>query len=548
MRKHNDTGRSGETRPAAAAGLPVLRLSLQMVIDELEENGVETVPFGNCQEPRFRRVEVFDGQTDMRDDTLYFVSERFVSGQSANGPAVFPADRYAYVTAVKPEAPASRPEAMKPGGAAPHLVAVNPGGTKLLNLLLETFSKYHDFEAQLNLLIASGGSLDDVCRLAGKFFGNPMYIHDQYFTVIAMPVRVVGMIDFDENPETGQLHIPLSLIEDFKFNQKYEETLAQKHAMIWDTQQYPHWMRSLYVNLWDGEAYRGRLLIDELQSLLKPGQFALADYLGECVIRQMRLHDGRTVGHYRDHENTMLMLLQNGEAHPADVRALLTALDWKREDRYLCLCLQSQSRDFAISSDYIFRSHLIALFPGNLCLFPDRQLCLILNLTQLRAESADAHHRIAPLLRDSLMYAGMSEAGDGFDSLPNLYRQAQIALDFISRWKDDRWVLSFGECAPAYLREHLRQTLTPVMPLEYWTAQPIRLLKKHDEENGSDLLRTLMVYLENGMSIPETSRKLIIHRTTLLYRLKRIREIAQADLDDPRVRLYLQLSFYLLEL
>ena len=47
--------------------------------------------------------------------------------------------------------------------------------------------------------------------------------------------------------------------------------------------------------------------------------------------------------------------------------------------------------------------------------------------------------------------------------------------------------------------------------------------------------------------IPGTSQALIIHRTTLLYRLKKIRSIIGLNLDDPETRLYLLLSLKMLE-
>jgi DNA-binding PucR family transcriptional regulator len=40
---------------------------------------------------------------------------------------------------------------------------------------------------------------------------------------------------------------------------------------------------------------------------------------------------------------------------------------------------------------------------------------------------------------------------------------------------------------------------------------------------------------------------LFIHRSTFLYRLDRIKEILQSELDDPEEIFYLELSFRLLE-
>ena len=48
-------------------------------------------------------------------------------------------------------------------------------------------------------------------------------------------------------------------------------------------------------------------------------------------------------------------------------------------------------------------------------------------------------------------------------------------------------------------------------------------------------------------SIPATAAELIIHRTTLTYRLGKIAELTRLNLDNPDLRLYLLLSFQLLD-
>ena len=42
-----------------------------------------------------------------------------------------------------------------------------------------------------------------------------------------------------------------------------------------------------------------------------------------------------------------------------------------------------------------------------------------------------------------------------------------------------------------------------------------------------------------------TARSLFIHRNSMIYRLQRIRELLQTDLDDPRMRSYLLLSYHI---
>ena len=55
------------------------------------------------------------------------------------------------------------------------------------------------------------------------------------------------------------------------------------------------------------------------------------------------------------------------------------------------------------------------------------------------------------------------------------------------------------------------------------------------------------MYLLCERDIPKTSQALIIHRTTLLYRLKKMETLVTLDLDDPDQRLYLLLSLWIMD-
>lgn len=67
-------------------------------------------------------------------------------------------------------------------------------------------------------------------------------------------------------------------------------------------------------------------------------------------------------------------------------------------------------------------------------------------------------------------------------------------------------------------------------------------LKRYDEENNTDLLNTLCVFLSKSCDLNEASSLLYIHRNTLIYRLRRIEKILHTDLKDLGIRQVLSLG------
>jgi DNA-binding PucR family transcriptional regulator len=67
-------------------------------------------------------------------------------------------------------------------------------------------------------------------------------------------------------------------------------------------------------------------------------------------------------------------------------------------------------------------------------------------------------------------------------------------------------------------------------------------LLDYDALHGSQLVMTLSEYLERGGSYDASAQALSVHRSTLKYRLRRIREVSGYDLGLPDTQFNLQLA------
>ncbi len=76
--------------------------------------------------------------------------------------------------------------------------------------------------------------------------------------------------------------------------------------------------------------------------------------------------------------------------------------------------------------------------------------------------------------------------------------------------------------------------------------EPLRRLL--DAGGHARLVETLRCFLENAGSVPRTAEALVLHRTSLYYRLRQIQEITGLDLDDGGHRLVLHLGLRLADL
>jgi len=78
---------------------------------------------------------------------------------------------------------------------------------------------------------------------------------------------------------------------------------------------------------------------------------------------------------------------------------------------------------------------------------------------------------------------------------------------------------------------------------EQYRHDDIKVLLQVDEENNSELTKTVWEYIRNDGKVKQTADQLFIHPNTLNYRLKQINELTSIDFDNVhrKVDLYIEL-------
>ncbi|MCQ2552754.1 MAG: helix-turn-helix domain-containing protein [Clostridia bacterium] len=501
-----------------------LLLNIQIVADELENYDWSYELRTSNGIPNLKEFCIFSPNMQLCEDTLYYLTE-------ANA-RLFPIDQYVYVTRKNLK------------GLAPHISNISDPSVsdfELINIILDIFHKYRDFESRMNYIAINNGSLDDLCSLGLELFNNPLYVHDKNFSVLSLPQLVVGMHKFERGERDGSLHIPLWLVNEFKFDEAYQQTLKQRNASIWGTGHYTRNIRTLFVNIWEGDYYYGRLLINEINSGLKPGQFRIAEIFAE-YIKLIIKRDKLTTNHYyKDYEDTIKGLLR-GEREPnrKDIVDFLSIKGWDINDEYVCIKFKTQEENLSIHSDTVLRSTLLEEFSDCFDFFYEQRLCLIVNITKNPITISQARGRIATLVRDNYMYCGISNHIEGFMDIRTGFKQTDIVLKYIGEEKSI-WVRPFIDISLDYALDGLRENYESnslILP-------QLIVFRDYDNEHSTEYLKTLRSYIMNERDIPRTSKELVIHRTTLTHRLEQMDKIIHCDFENSDFRLHLLLSFKL---
>ena len=118
---------------------------------------------------------------------------------------------------------------------------------------------------------------------------------------------------------------------------------------------------------------------------------------------------------------------------------------------------------------------------------------------------------------------GIGTVVSSIKELASSFKEAQIALEVGKVFDTERTIVSYDNLGIARLIYQLPTTLCEMFLREIFKRGSIESL---DQET----LFTIQKFFENNLNVSETSRKLFLHRNTLVYRLEKIKRLTGLDL------------------
>ena len=120
---------------------------------------------------------------------------------------------------------------------------------------------------------------------------------------------------------------------------------------------------------------------------------------------------------------------------------------------------------------------------------------------------------------------GIGAPARNLRELADRFKEALVSIDVGKVFEPDRTIISYENLGIGRLIYKLPTTLCEIFLTEIFKKNPIEAL---DHET----LFTIEKFFENSLNVSETSRKLFVHRNTLVYRLEKIKRITGLDLRE----------------
>lgn len=276
--------------------------------------------------------------------------------------------------------------------------------------------------------------------------------------------------------------------------------------------------------------------------------------LDAALVQRRATSSGRATLPARSRASLIVDLLHSSSTDLTALRNSARALDLPVDGWHRAIRMELTPQNIDEQQRYVFleraesvvNEHLTR-YPNWHCALFDRALTIVhISSSEPGSRSVDSVKSLARQILDVLGHklpmltgrAGVGGAHRGLAGIRATTSEAVAALQYVTDAPMSSPVVVFDELG---LDRMLLEWYTSAT-VQSSIADMLQPLDQLPQAQADELIRTLLVYLEEQGSVRRAATRLHLHRNGLSYRINRIVELLRVDLDNPDRRLSLQLA------
>ncbi len=407
--------------------------------------------------------------------------------------------------------------------------------------LVRYFEKRHGiglFSAGIMKILASEGSIQSMIDYAYTALGNPICYFDAGFNLMAA------------NWEEAEKHsLGLEIIKNKGFTEREFEIANSRNHIHRRVQksETPILAHNPVLGVdqllcaIDTQVDLGHLVVTAVNQPFDEFHSLLLHMLKRCIYQKLKRDEFVRNSRGYNYEAFLRDLM---DEKIATGKAFLTRMNYACRDfvgTLYCLVVEI-ARSAATINVYHIQSILETNLPNLRTLIYNGQIVGIWIRPEGQFLQREQLENVDRLCRENDLFAGMSNAFHDLVELSGYYKQALRAIELGVCTRDDPGLFYYEN----YYAEHLKNIFTQKESAEAFCHPKMKLLLDYDKRNGTELARTLYLYLVNERSVTVTAAALFMHRNSVTHRIEKIQSLIGEDFDDCEERQYLILSYRLM--
>lgn len=389
-------------------------------------------------------------------------------------------------------------------------------------------------------------SMDGILNIGEKFLGNPIFILDTSYRIIARS-SLAKLDNSSIETHNGESYLLLDIVQLMQKNKCIDNIYNSDNAFFYNSDEILIFCSIIINNITVG-------YISVLQSKreFNAEDLELTNVLSKVFSIQIQKENLFISNSGLDEEYYLTDLLINRIDNVEYVTERLQYINFNLYENLIILSIpfKQKYKDYRHNFGLKELIKKIKTILGN-CIstyYKDTITFLISNEDK-EVINYSIKETLLEFLKLNNLRCGISMVFQNLLHIQDFFYQSIYALELSSCMKIDNTINYFEDYIEYYLFNMSMRTTNDLYKINLLTlVHPyIKKLIKFDDQNKTELFKTLKAYLENNRNANDTSIQLNIHRSTFFYRYNKIQGLLGISLRNNNNLFKLELSFKILD-
>lgn len=510
-----------------------MKISIAMILDRIKYNCFFTLTQDDCLSTKVSTVELlYQELTSYANDVLYLIDIQ---------PESFHPNKNFYPNVIylhNNQSSLVRKDQIQNNRI---VIYSDSPSNEILNEVYSAFLFYKSFFDEMVLAFAENNALQKITDLAAECLENPVFVYDPDVHVLAYSKTYTI-----ENNEMVNQTITHKFI-DIKGNlthaleQNIEACKLNNRAFVFEHPDldYRNITKTIIVN----NRYSGFMHVPEALKRLTRGMLDTVESISYLVSIELQRNYLLRSNSGIITEQFIIDLLENKITTRNILTQRISTLNWKFFDNIYVLCICPMTDYMTNAQLAKILNSLIGIIKNSKGIIYKDNLVMILNCDIEHPFDPNSTETVLSFLKKNNLNAGLSLRSTTLIETHKLYSQALRAIKLGMKTLPEKHLYFFCD----YLTDAFFDACFQSDDISEYCQPTLIKLINYDLKHQTRFVETLRQFITHQNSQIKTASHLHIHRSTLLYRLQKIEEIMNIQLNNMDTIFHLQLSFKLTE-
>ena len=390
------------------------------------------------------------------------------------------------------------------------------------------------FSHSLLQIMSFEGGIQAMVDRAFQVFGNPAFVFDSGFNLIA------ANWDQVENIPKGNEVVLNKGFADFDFklankDRNYERMMKSDMPLLIHHEELGY---DQLICAIDTEKDMGHIVLSAVNTPFKPIDKDILWVLKKFIDQQLKKDEFIRNSRGFHYEYFLKDLLDGKIATNKSFMDRMNYVGAEFSGNMYCVVVEV-ARSSSAMNPYRIRNMFERHFSNTKSLIYNGEIVIILNTPKNQLLTPAQINKAHQICIENGLYAGLSNCFQNIINFAEYYKQALRAIELGICESDEPNLFVYED----YYLEHVKNIFMQKESSETFCHPKMKFLLDYDREHKSELAYTLYMYLINERNIAAASAAMDMHRTSLVYRFKKINSLIGEDFDDYKDRQYMILSY-----